>query len=81
MIAASEDYPTSDTPLAAHLLTEGFKLKDIYHEDSQAFFVFEDTEALANEVHKFELFNAVSSNASKLIDNYRYLVKRARGRY
>ena len=36
----SETYPTDQTPLAAHLITEGYKLLDIVFNGKIATFIF-----------------------------------------
>lgn len=74
-----KEFITDDTPLAAHLVTEGFALKDVTFSGRIANFIFNnDSIALDNAVNSFRQLSARSCNASQLIDNYRYLVKRAR---
>jgi hypothetical protein len=76
--AAPNEFITDYTPLAAHLVTEGYKLLDVLFEGKFANFVFNKDDATM-EVAKsqFHLQKATSSNAAQLIDNYRYLTKRA----
>lgn len=55
----SEEFRTSETSLAAYLISLGFELQEIQYEQSRAFFVFENNdEALAREVKKFQILEA-----------------------
>lgn len=73
------EFHTDDTPLAAHLVTEGYALKDVVFSGRFASYIFSnDSPSLDETVSLFRQLKATSCNASQLIDNYRYLVKRAR---
>lgn len=55
----TEEFRTSETSLAAYLISLGFELQEIQYEQSRAFFVFENNdEALAREVKKFQILEA-----------------------
>ena len=74
-----EDLSTTDTPLAAHLLTEGFILQDIRFNDGRASFIFANDSIRLSQCRKeFELIRATSSNAHNLIQNYISLIQRAK---
>jgi len=78
-IIPNNEFITDDTPLAAHLVTEGYSLKDVIFEGKIASFIFTNNDSTLQAVaEEFRRIRAPSSNASQLIDNYRYLVKRAR---
>jgi len=76
-----KNYSTTETPLAAHLVTEGFSLVDIVFnpENGRASFVFpNDSPKLLVSARDFQLLKARSSNASLLIQNYIHLITRAK---
>jgi len=78
----SQTFKTDQTPLAAHLITEGYKLLDIIFNGKFATFVFpNDDSKLQSLVHEFELMRATSSDAAALIINYQSLIKRIRRGY
>ena len=71
-----ETFTTTDTPLAAYLITEGFTLLDMVFEGKVAKFIFpNDSDSLTQSIKDFGLMRA-TSNAYMLIQNYQALVKR-----
>ena len=75
---SDSEYKTDDTPLAAHLVTEGYSLKDVVFDGRIATYIFLYDPTCEPIIADFRNLEGTSSNASQLIDNYRYLVKRAR---
>ena len=76
------EFSTTDTPLASHLITEGYPLKDVVFEGREANWIFSDDDpTLKESIHEFSLLNAKSSNAAKLIDNFRSLITRSKRGY
>lgn len=76
------EFSTTDTPLAAHLITEGFPLKDVIMDGRRANFIFaNDDPTLKQTIREFSLLNAKSSNAAQLIENFRQLITRAKRGY
>jgi hypothetical protein len=77
-----QTFKTDQTPLAAHLLTEGHKLLDVIFNGKIATFIFpNDDPQLQELVREFELMRAPSSDAYGLIANYQQLIKRIRKGY
>jgi hypothetical protein len=77
-----DEFSTNDTPLAAHLITEGYPLKDILFDGRKAYFIFsKELDGLEDTAHKFTLLNATSSNAARLIENFRQLITRSKRGY
>jgi hypothetical protein len=75
----NSEFPTDNTPLAAHLVTEGYTLKDVVFEGKIATYIFDNPDHTIESIRNdFFLLKLPSSNSAKLIDNYRYLVRRAR---
>lgn len=82
MMKDNEVYKTDQTPLAAYLITEGYKLLDIIFDGRRATFLFpNDDSKLQSLVHEFELLRASTSDAFSLINNYQQLIKRIRRGY
>lgn len=76
------EFSTNDTPLAAHLVTEGFPLKDVVMEGRTANFIFSNDDPTFHEaIRAFGMLNATSSNAAQLIENFRQLITRAKRGY
>lgn len=73
-----QEYSTDNTALAAHLLTEGYKLINISKNGARVAFIFSDSTDLQQATHDFELFQATSSNSAQLIQNFRTLVSHTR---
>ena len=72
-------YKTDRTPLAAYLITEGYKLLDIVFNGKFATFLFPNDDPKLHElVREFELLRATSSDANSLITNYQQLIQRIR---
>jgi len=75
-------FKTDRTPLAAHLITEGYNLLDIIFNGKFATFIFpNDDTKLHDVVREFELLRATSSDANSLITNYQQLIQRIRRGY
>lgn len=51
----NDNYPTSDTPLAAYLYLEGFKITDIDYSDPRAEFLFIDSTELQDAIRLFSI--------------------------
>tara|TARA_Y100000310_G_scaffold166912_1_gene166613 strand:- start:5170 stop:5427 length:258 start_codon:yes stop_codon:yes gene_type:complete len=77
----SEVFQTSNTPLAAYLVTEGYAIIDVVFNGSKAFFLFaNDSDKLQQQVKDFELLRA-PTNAAQIVFNYQELVKRTKRGY
>lgn len=73
-----EVFKTSETPLAAFLVTEGFAIIDVIFNGSKAFFLFaNDSPKLQTKIKDFQLIRA-TTNAAQLIANYQQLVGQAK---
>ena len=76
-----EVFKTSDTPLAAYLVTEGYAIIDIIFNGSKAFFLFvNDDQELLKRIKDFQLLNA-TTNAAQIVFNYQQLVGRTKRGY
>lgn len=77
----SEIFKTSETPLAAYLVTEGYAVIDVIFNGTKAFFLFSnDNPELQEKIKDFQLLRA-TTNASQLIYNYQQLVGRTKRGY
>ena len=75
-------FKTDRTPLAAHLITEGYKLLDIVFNGKFASYLFSNDDPRLHElVREFELLRAPSSDANSLITNYQQLIQRVKRGY
>ena len=80
------EYRTSDTSLAAYLLTEGFTEPSLEqlpneHGGTRGVFIFtNDTTALQECIRKYQTGQA-SVEPATYLRNYRHLVRRAREGY
>lgn len=73
------EFITDDTPLAAHLLTEGYPIVDTVRDGNRVSFVFNNTDpSLHEEIQRFNYLSATSSNAAVLIQNFRTLIARTK---
>ena len=77
------EYRTSDTPLAAYLLTEGFSVLDVeQHKDEhgrmRAIFIFANDSTALGECLRLYQTGQASVEPSTFLRNYRSLVRRAR---
>lgn len=76
-----ELFKTSETPLAAFLVTEGFAIVDVIFNGSKAFFLFaNEGKKLQANIEDFQLLRA-KTNAAQLISNYQQLVSRTKRGY
>lgn len=76
-----EVFKTSETPLAAYLVTEGYAVIDVIFNGAKAFFLFAETDKLLQaKVKDFQLLRAIT-NAPQLIYNYQQLVARTKRGY
>ena len=81
MALHGNEYRTHDTPLAAFLLTEGFKLSRIDYNEKQAIFTFlrDGTEDLDNAIMQYQAGTA-KGNIVLFYNSYRSLVRRIKER-
>lgn len=83
MNESSQDktFHTSNTALAAYLITEGFGNPDIEFSNEQAIWVFQkDSTALTDYVRNYHLTKAMT-NAAVFFNNYRTLLTRIKEGY
>ena len=74
-------FKTSDTPLAAFLITEGHPLLDAIDDNGRTFWLFaNDDPQFQSLIKDFQLLQA-TTNAAQIIFNYQKLVKRSRRGY
>ena len=78
-MSCSEAYKTSDTPLAAWLLSQGFKLQGVARPDPNSirtFFTFDDSPELQQSIITFQS-GVAAGNIMAYQNAYRYLVSLA----
>ena len=73
-----QDYATSDTPLAAYLISKGFELKDIKRKKDKSHFIFPNSDpSIEKAVFEFQSSTA-EGNINIFFNAYRYLLRRMR---
>ena len=82
MNSKEELFKTSNTPLAAYLVTLGHSILDVIYDGKIGYFLFANSDiTLANAIKDFELLRPTTQPAAQLISNYQELVKRTRRGY
>jgi len=84
MVDTSQDFiKTSNTALAAYLISEGCTLYDVEYAQNgiQAFFIFEnDSKTLKNYIRDFEMMRAMG-NIVLFFNSYQSLLRRIKEGY
>ena len=76
-----DKYKTSDTALAAYLITEGFGIPDIEYNGSRAFFIFsKENPQLEKYINDWDTARAIT-NAALFFYAYQNLLRRIKERY
>lgn len=73
-------FSTSDTPLAAYLLSQGFNLTDVNYSEPRVAFIFDNSNGRLQEHVRLFLSGKALVEPARYLSNYRMLVGRARGR-
>lgn len=81
VMSESNSFRTSDTALAAFLISEGFTLSDIDHTSKRSFYLFpNDSEKLNKTIGEYDTAR-VTGNIVLFFNAYQSLLRRVKERY